>query len=57
MSWRCRLWLLVSSLVSLQDSAETAPNSSTDVLFTAAACMAEDKSLLDTMMAAEPVDA
>ena len=27
----------------LQDSAETALNSSTDVLFTAAACMAEDK--------------
>lgn len=31
----------------LQDSAETALNSSTDVLFTAAACMAEDESLLD----------
>lgn len=31
----------------LQDSAETALNSSTDVLFTASACMAEDKSLLD----------
>ncbi len=29
----------------LQDSAETALNSSTDVLFTAAACMAEDRSL------------
>ncbi len=29
----------------LQDSAETALNSSTDVLFTAAACMAEDGSL------------
>ncbi|MFM4964360.1 serine/threonine transporter SstT [Aeromonas bivalvium] len=29
----------------LQDSAETALNSSTDVLFTAAACMAEDESL------------
>lgn len=29
----------------LQDSAETALNSSTDVLFTAAACMAEDKSV------------
>lgn len=29
----------------LQDSAETALNSSTDVLFTAAACMAEDDSL------------
>ncbi|MCS3459191.1 MULTISPECIES: serine/threonine transporter SstT [Aeromonas] len=31
----------------LQDSAETALNSSTDVLFTAAACMAEDEALLD----------
>ena len=31
----------------LQDSAETALNSSTDVLFTAAACMAEDESLLE----------
>jgi len=31
----------------LQDSAETALNSSTDVLFTAAACMAEDETLLD----------
>ena len=31
----------------LQDSAETALNSSTDVLFTAAACMAEDEILLD----------
>jgi serine/threonine transporter len=42
----------------LQDSAETALNSSTDVLFTAAACMAEDKSLLDEVAAdAEPVDA
>ncbi|GLX91096.1 serine/threonine transporter SstT [Pseudomonas weihenstephanensis] len=29
----------------LQDSAETALNSSTDVLFTAAACMAEDKAV------------
>jgi serine/threonine transporter len=29
----------------LQDSSETALNSSTDVLFTAAACMAEDSSL------------
>ena len=29
----------------LQDSAETALNSSTDVLFTAAACMAEDADL------------
>jgi serine/threonine transporter len=27
----------------LQDSAETALNSSTDVLFTAAVCMARDK--------------
>lgn len=42
----------------LQDSAETALNSSTDVLFTAAACMAEDKSLLDDVAAdIEPVDA
>ncbi|MEW7865158.1 serine/threonine transporter SstT [Aeromonas diversa] len=32
----------------LQDSAETALNSSTDVLFTAATCMAEDKSLLES---------
>jgi serine/threonine transporter len=32
----------------LQDSAETALNSSTDVLFTAAACMAEDETLLET---------
>ncbi|MGL5536336.1 MAG: serine/threonine transporter SstT, partial [Aeromonas veronii] len=31
----------------LQDSAETALNSSTDVLFTAAACMAEDETLLE----------
>ena len=31
----------------LQDSAETALNSSTDVLFTAAACMAEDQRLAD----------
>ncbi len=31
----------------LQDSAETALNSSTDVLFTAAACMAEDESLCE----------
>ncbi|MGV8597764.1 hypothetical protein ACV35V_36145, partial [Pseudomonas aeruginosa] len=29
----------------LQDSAETALNSSTDVLFTAAACQAEDQRL------------
>ncbi len=42
----------------LQDSAETALNSSTDVLFTAAACMAEDKSLLDDVATdIEPVDA
>ncbi len=42
----------------LQDSAETALNSSTDVLFTAAACMAEVKSLLDDVAAdIEPVDA
>jgi len=27
----------------LQDSAETALNSSVDILFTAAACMAEDR--------------
>lgn len=31
----------------LQDSSETALNSSTDVLFTAAACMAEDQRLAD----------
>lgn len=31
----------------VQDSAETALNSSTDVLFTAAACMAEDPALLE----------
>lgn len=31
----------------LQDSAETALNSSTDVLFTAAACMAEDERITD----------
>jgi serine/threonine transporter len=30
----------------LQDSAETALNSSTDVLFTAAACLADDKNKL-----------
>lgn len=31
----------------LQDSAETALNSSTDVLFTAAVCLAEDEKLAD----------
>jgi serine/threonine transporter len=42
----------------LQDSAETALNSSTDVLFTAAACMAEDTSLRELPeVEATPVDA
>lgn len=33
----------------IQDSSETALNSSTDVLFTAAACMAEDRSLTENV--------
>jgi serine/threonine transporter len=43
----------------LQDSAETALNSSTDVLFTAAACMAEENAALETTteVDVEPVDA
>jgi hypothetical protein len=36
----------------LQDSCETALNSSTDVLFTAAACQAEDERLAKTLCAA-----
>jgi serine/threonine transporter len=32
----------------LQDSAETALNSSTDVLFTAAACMAQEEKVRQT---------
>lgn len=38
----------------LQDSCETALNSSTDVLFTAAACMAEDEQLAKTRCAINP---
>jgi hypothetical protein len=38
----------------LQDSCETALNSSTDVLFTAAACMAEDEQLAKTPCAINP---
>ncbi|MGL4207382.1 MAG: serine/threonine transporter SstT [Aeromonadaceae bacterium] len=42
----------------LQDSAETALNSSTDVLFTAAACMADDPAIAaEEVVAAAPVDA
>ncbi|NCB58203.1 MAG: cation:dicarboxylase symporter family transporter, partial [Gammaproteobacteria bacterium] len=37
----------------LQDSAETALNSSTDVLFTATACMAEDVSLNESNLQEE----
>ncbi len=38
----------------LQDSAETALNSSTDVLFTAASCIADDQRLLDPAAALSP---
>lgn len=39
----------------LQDSAETALNSSTDVIFTAAVCQAEDAKLVDTELARKTV--